>query len=400
MISQTTWFILFGIVLIAALVVWRIIVLRRRLAAERILNYFATSLYGQNTVDDVFWDIAKNCITKLRLEDCVIYLYDEARNVLVQKAAHGPKNPESFQILNPIEIPMGKGIVGSVAQNCRAEIVNNTKKDPRYIVDDSFRYSEMAVPIIIEGKIFGVIDSEHSKKGYFRFYHLKLLSQIAAICEIKLSKFILQERLRVKIARDLHDEIGSTLTSINIMAKMALLRIPSDTVQNEYLLKIREHSNRVMDSMNDIVWAVNPANDTIEKMIIRMKEFAAEILEPAGIHYCFSETELIKDCRLNLDHRNDLYLIYKETIANAVKYSMASSVRIKLDLKPGLLILEITDDGIGFDIDTVRRGNGLKNIQERSKRIKANFQLNSKRGGGTAIHLSVPIPPSGYATNN
>ncbi len=138
--------------------------LRRKIQAQKILNYFATSLYGQNTVEDICWDVAKNCISQLRFVDCMVYIFDPQRNVLMQKAAYGPKSPDKHEILNPIEIPMGKGIVGSVALSGKPEIVGNTSKDSRYIVDDERRYSEITVPIFVDGKIFGIIDSEHPRR--------------------------------------------------------------------------------------------------------------------------------------------------------------------------------------------------------------------------------------------
>src|SRR5690606_24718828 len=125
------------------------------------INYFAISLFGQNTEDEILWDLARNCISRLGFEDCVIYLVDEDRRVLIQKAAYGPKNPKGFTIHDPLEIPLGAGIVGSVALSGKAELVHDTSKDPRYIQDDAFRYSELCVPIMVEDKVIGVIDSEH-----------------------------------------------------------------------------------------------------------------------------------------------------------------------------------------------------------------------------------------------
>ncbi|MEI9809959.1 MAG: hypothetical protein WDO16_19990 [Bacteroidota bacterium] len=100
-----------------------VVYLRRKIKAQKILNYFATSLYGQNTVEDICWDIAKNCMSQLKLADCVIYLYDPRRKVLLQKAAYGPKNPGKHEIINAIEIPAGKGIVGAVMETGKPEII-------------------------------------------------------------------------------------------------------------------------------------------------------------------------------------------------------------------------------------------------------------------------------------
>jgi LytS/YehU family sensor histidine kinase len=163
---------------------------------EDIISYFAISLFRQNTADEILWDLAKNCISKLGFEDCVIYLVDGKKNVLVQKAAHGPKNIKDFIIHQPIDIPLGEGIVGSVAFSGIAEIIPDTSKDPRYIKDDAFRYSEISVPIMLDGKVIGVIDSEHTQPNFFTPRHLKILHLIAALCSNKLIRAKAEEESR------------------------------------------------------------------------------------------------------------------------------------------------------------------------------------------------------------
>lgn len=153
---------------------------------ETILSHFAISLFAHHTIDDILWDVAKNVISKLEFEDCVIYLVDKERNVLVQKAAFGPKNPHGRQIYEPIEIPMGKGIVGSVAETGIPELIYNTANDKRYILDDEFRLSEITVPIKINEEVIGIIDSEHSEKGFFKKWHLRALELIATLCAQKI----------------------------------------------------------------------------------------------------------------------------------------------------------------------------------------------------------------------
>lgn len=159
---------------------------KEELETEQAINYFATSMTGQGTVDDTLWDVAKNCISHLGFEDCVIYLVDENKKVLIQKAAWGPKTTHENKILNPIEIQLAKGIVGTVAANGKAEIINDTSKDERYIIDDVRRWSEIAVPIISNNKVLGVIDSEHSKKHFFTQRHLSILITIASLCANKI----------------------------------------------------------------------------------------------------------------------------------------------------------------------------------------------------------------------
>lgn len=368
--------------------------LQQKVRTGRILTYFATSLYGQNTVDDVFWDLAKNCISQLKLEDCVIYQYDKEKNVLIQRAAFGPKNPQKHEILNPIEIPLGTGIVGTVAKSGKAEIVSDTTKDSRYILDDFARCSEITVPILIDGEVFGIIDSEHHRKNYYSKWHLNLLENMADICAVKISKYIVEERLRMKIARDLHDEMGSTLTSINIISKMAMGRENNEATRSQ-LLKIKDHSSNMMETMSDIVWAINPSNDNFEKVLIRMKEFVAEIMEPAGINYFFRVDGDVELLSLNPEQRKDIYMIFKESVNNAVKYSKASEVNISIKWAADWLQMVIMDNGKGFDINQYASGNGLKNMRSRAKEMSSEFKIDSIRGTGTSVVLKIPVTSLG-----
>lgn len=160
-----------------------------------VISYFATSLFGKNSEEDILWDITKNCIGQLGLQDCVIYLFDEDRRFLSQKAAYGPKNPVNLEITQPISIPKGKGIVGSVAATGKAEVIEDTSKDPRYILDDNFRYSEIAVPIIYNEEVLGVIDSEHPEKAFYTDWHLRMLTVIANLCANKIIRVRSEKKL-------------------------------------------------------------------------------------------------------------------------------------------------------------------------------------------------------------
>ncbi|MBC7922454.1 MAG: tetratricopeptide repeat protein [Ferruginibacter sp.] len=160
------------------------------------IHYFATSLYGKNTVDEILWDVAKNCISRLGFVDCVIYLLEDEPPVLVQKAAFGTKNPRDYAILEPLVIPLGQGIVGSVALSGKAERIADTSLDARYLVDDQRRFSELAVPLVLRDKVIGVIDSEHPAKGFFNERHQEALQTIAAICSGKIARVRADEEVR------------------------------------------------------------------------------------------------------------------------------------------------------------------------------------------------------------
>ncbi|MBC7903211.1 MAG: histidine kinase [Gemmatimonadaceae bacterium] len=188
---QTGWFIALCTASLIAFIYW---IYRtressyKRVKIENTIDYFANSVYGENSVNEICWDIARNCISQLHFEDCVVYLKDEKRNVLVQKAAYGPKNPKGHEIKDPIEIEMGQGIVGTVAATGKALLIDDTTKDKRYIVDDQSRMSELSVPIMHDGEVIGVVDSEHSRKYFFTEEHLKALSTIASISANKIAE--------------------------------------------------------------------------------------------------------------------------------------------------------------------------------------------------------------------
>lgn len=385
------WWYVFLLLIIGITVYRTIRSLQRRLKEEKIISDFATSLYGQKTVEDIFWDTAKNCVEKMGFIDCVVYQLDSNRGQLMQAAAFGPKNPWRREIINRIEIPVGKGIVGHVALTGKAEIIKNTTSDPRYIEDDERRLSEITVPLWIDGQVFGVIDSEHPARNFYKRYHLRLLKKMAEIAAERIAKYLSEERLRSKIARDLHDEIGSTLTSINILSKVAMQGIGKGENIRPYLQKIKDNSGNIMERMSDIVWAINPVNDNFDKVVLRMKEFAAEILEPAGINYYFSEEGVPESTRLKLEFRKDIYLIFKEAVNNAVKYSGATEINVILHKVDDRLKMTIIDNGNGFNVNTVQRGNGINNMQSRAAGLNGTFFIHSVAGTGTTVTLDMVI---------
>lgn len=200
---QQWWFVGSVIAVITLLIYWfvssrnkKIEEQREEIETEQAINYFASSISEHHTVEGILWDVAKNCIGRLQFEDCVIYLCDEEKGTFVQKAAHGPKSPRQYEITKPLEIKMGEGIVGSVGQTGKAEIIADTSKDPRYIVDDEPRSSEITVPMIYDGKVLGVIDCEHSKKKFFTQKHLSILTTIASLCANKIVRARAEEEKR------------------------------------------------------------------------------------------------------------------------------------------------------------------------------------------------------------
>lgn len=197
------------------------------------------------------------------------------------------------------------------------------------------------------------------------------------------------EKMRSDIARDLHDDLGSALSSINIISQIGLTQQNGNA--GNHFQRIHEQSGRMMESMSDIVWAINPENDTLEKLIIKMKEFAAEILEPKGITLHFQIPEQANHIRLNAETRKNLFLIFKEALNNAAKYSAGNEVRVTLTLVNNTLTLLVTDNGKGFEEATIKAGNGLRNMESRAREMHARLQRKSIPEQGTEVSVEIPL---------
>jgi len=199
------------------------------------------------------------------------------------------------------------------------------------------------------------------------------------------------EQVRSRIARDLHDDIGSTLSSIAILSQVARHQSGKLAETSDILEKINNSAQKIMDSMHDIVWTTQPANDSLNSITIRMREFAGEMLDARNIEYEIEIDEGLLSLKLPPKRHYDFYMIFKEAINNAAKYSEATKLEVGLNKATGQLRLYIRDNGRGFDTKQVKNGNGLKNMQKRAQQLEGNLTIHSQPGAGTSIVVSLPI---------
>ncbi len=215
---------------------------------------------------------------------------------------------------------------------------------------------------------------------------------IYAIYRYQLNKKIEVERLRMRIARDLHDDIGSALSNIHIISSMAMKQQSDNGNAGKVFGKIKESSKAMLENMQDIVWAINPENDTLSQVLARMKEFAGELCEAAGIDYVFETDGDLETVKLTVHKRKDLYLVFKEALNNAVKYSSCKMIRISLHKQQdGWLNLGIEDNGKGFVQNEIQPGNGLRNMAQRAKEVNGNVNILSGPGQGTKVDFRIRI---------
>jgi signal transduction histidine kinase len=202
------------------------------------------------------------------------------------------------------------------------------------------------------------------------------------------------EEVRARISRDLHDDMGSTLQSISVMSEIVRMKSKSDNGQESIPLieKIGSASREMIDKMTDIVWAVNPQNDHFENIILHMRAFGGELLAGKDIALHFKAESGLNNIRLSMEKRKSFFLVYKEALNNAYKYSGAQNVNVDISRTNHTLTLVVEDDGVGFNMHEDRLktgGNGLKNMNSRAAELNGSISITSAPGEGTKVCLTV-----------
>lgn len=219
-----------------------------------------------------------------------------------------------------------------------------------------------------------------------------------AIYRWRLNQVLKVERMRNSIAQDLHDEVGSTLSSVSLY--VAVARKTKETLPPKtagLLDKISKSTTKMMEGMNDIVWATKADNDTFEQVTNRMRAFAVNVTEAKDILLKFDVDKGVEKVKVNMNQRKNIYLLYKEVINNAIKHADCKHMEIVLSLANKKLGIIIKDDGKGFNLNEVQNitdnlgGNGIKGMQERAKQIGAKLDIDSIPGKGTTVSLSLSL---------
>jgi signal transduction histidine kinase/ligand-binding sensor domain-containing protein len=199
------------------------------------------------------------------------------------------------------------------------------------------------------------------------------------------------EQVRKRIATDLHDDIGSSLTQISIWSEVLRQNGNKRNGGAEALNLIAASSRELVDAMSDIVWAINPAKDHLSDLTGKMRRFAADSFTPRHLKFTFDVPDLPEDLTLGANLRRELFLIFKEAVNNIVKHAQASAVEILLTIKPGEIRLILCDDGCGFEANGSGDGHGLPSMTERAESLGGALKIDSRRGTGTTIELCVPL---------
>lgn len=214
---------------------------------------------------------------------------------------------------------------------------------------------------------------------------------VYSVYRYRVRRLIELERVRTRIATDLHDDIGSNLSRIAMLSEVMRRQGRDDSRINERLSLIAGISRETVDSMSDIVWAVNPTKDRLSDLSQRMRRVAGDLFAARNIELRFSAPDAETDLRLGADVRREVFLIFKEAVNNMLRHSGCTQADIEFRINKGALLLKLSDNGKGFNQNDAGEGNGLLSMRVRAERLGGRLELISDVGAGTTILLKLPL---------
>lgn len=364
----------------------------------KVLNNIMSSILGKTDLTEITWIIAENTMNLFGFEDCLIYTFDDNKEYLVP-TAYGIKKDKKEGYSPQMRVKLGKGIVGSVALTGKAEIVADTSKDSRYIPDEIVNYSEITVPIISEGKVIGIIDSEHSSKNYFTNSHLQTLISIANLTAAKL-RHVFNLNLRKKVEKqraDLLKELERNneqlkefahIVSHDLKSPLRSISALASWIQEDYESLLDKNGQKNLMMMQDKIQkmdhlidgilrysSVQNSKHTKEKVSVRnlVEDIIRTIFIPAHVEVKVSnDLPVIKADPIRMQQ------LFQNLISNAVNYSNKTKgiVEVSYKEKKNYWEFAIKDNGIGIP-------------KEYHKKIFKVFQSLGKRDDSTGIGLSI-----------
>ncbi len=278
----------------------------------------------------------------------------------------------------------------------------NSSRDSAYTIESDLHTKELLAKYETEKKEqhIKLLDEEAEISrlkiigliiGGFLLVLLSAITIIMIMNRNKIKRLEDSQRIRNKIASDLHDEIGSTLSSISILSEIVSYQKEHSEYKPEVMAQISNDAREVIEKIDEIIWTVNPQNDAFYNLETRIKTFAIPLFEFKNIVFKINFPDIHESVSIDMSQRRDIYLIMKEAINNLIKYSKCKNAEIKGWVKDGILTLKISDDGIGFDTSKESHRNGLKNMQARADKINATLSIISKQDMGTEIVLIVKL---------
>ena len=242
---------------------------------------------------------------------------------------------------------------------------------------------------------FAILSPVWQRAWFLALVALAVGLMVHAVYRYRVARLLEMANMRTRIATDLHDDIGANLTRIALLSEVARQKDDKDRdgagSEGGPLVSIARIARESVSSMSDIVWAINPARDSLLDLTRRMRQHADEIFTLRGIELRFSAPVAHDELRLGVDVRRDLLLIFKEAVNNSARHSECSRVEIDLRVEGSRLVLTVGDNGKGFDPSVESEGQGLMSMRRRAQRLKGTMEITSRAGMGTTVVLTIPM---------
>ncbi|MGN6495441.1 MAG: sensor histidine kinase [Agriterribacter sp.] len=359
---------------------------------EQISNYFSASLSGKKTEDEILWDVTEKLMSRMHYEDCVIYLWNSDKTKMVQKAAYGPKGRPEIISAGHFEVLPGQGIVGKVMESKRPILVNDTRKDDRYRVDDAFRLSEAAVPIIHNNELLGVVDSESSSAGYYTERDIKILTTIATLIGNKLAQLATDNSLAIKqkeLARINIELAEAKLAALQAQMNPHFVFNALNSIKRLILEQENEKASRYLSKFASM----------IRMTLDHSRESFVSLHENIEYLHAYIEMEKLRfdntlSYHLSVEEGIDVHefffptLIIQPVIENAIWHGLLPSKKEKI-LQVFFTRIEdkirctVCDNGIGIEqsernktaYDNTHRSWGLENLRNRIRIFNEKYDV-------------------------
>jgi ligand-binding sensor domain-containing protein/two-component sensor histidine kinase len=213
---------------------------------------------------------------------------------------------------------------------------------------------------------------------------------VVYLSTIRYRNLLAIEKIKSRLAADLHDNVGAGLTEISILSELAMQGKINQASPDQNIVSISERARQLIDAMSDIVWMVNPKRDTLYHLILRLKDTYSDLFHSAGISFSTINIERLDPFRLSMEYKNNLFLIFKEAINNSLKHSGCQKITLEVNVGKDTFELSLVDDGSGFDPESVTNGNGLINMKSRARSIGGDLKIEAT-SRGTSVKFTGKI---------
>jgi signal transduction histidine kinase len=232
------------------------------------------------------------------------------------------------------------------------------------------------------------LDKRKSARQRMLIFGSLLLAMLAGtvgylkIRQNKLNQRLKMERFRNKVAADLHDDVGSTLSSISMYSEVIKQKAKDKLPEALPMLEnMSTSSKELMDAMSDIVWTINPKNNSLNSLLVRIKLFSTELCEAKGVIFDYNQYGEIESLDLEMETAQNIYLVLKEGVNNALKYSDCKNLNLKVAVSNKEFSFKLVDDGKGFEISSSTQGNGMRTMRSRMQEVGGEFEISSNKDG-------------------